>query len=311
MRSISRLGSAVGLGVLLVLAVAGPASGQADDDPSDHIVVITGRAEVPAGVEVGTVFILDGPAVIEGTATGAVIAIDGDVVVNGTVEDEVIALRGDVVVGSSGRIQGDVMSRKRPVVEEGGRVDGAWERWDASAVRRAFALGSRIAIWIAVSISTLLLGLLLGALAPRAATAVDVASRGNLGATIGWGLVLAIGLPIAAVLIMLTLVALPLGLGVILALGLIYGIGYTTGAWLLGRRVAQRARPVAAFLAGWAILRVVALVPVLGGLAWFATVVVGLGAIAVAGHRARYRPAVEPAGPYEGSPPAGAATSSG
>jgi uncharacterized membrane protein YedE/YeeE len=39
---------------------------------------------------------------------------------------------------------------------------------------------------------------------------------------------------------------------------------------------------VVAFLAGWAILRVVALIPILGGLVWFAAVVFGLGALAVA-----------------------------
>jgi hypothetical protein len=42
-----------------------------------------------------------------------------------------------------------------------------------------------------------------------------------------------------------------------------------------------------AFLAGWAILRVAALIPILGGLVWFAAVVVGLGALAVAIWRAR------------------------
>lgn len=42
-----------------------------------------------------------------------------------------------------------------------------------------------------------------------------------------------------------------------------------------------------AFPAGWAILRVVALVPILGGLVWFAAAVVGLGALAVASWHAR------------------------
>jgi hypothetical protein len=42
-----------------------------------------------------------------------------------------------------------------------------------------------------------------------------------------------------------------------------------------------------AFLVGWAILRVVALIPILGGLVWFAAVVFGLGALAVAIWRAR------------------------
>ena len=58
---------------------------------------------------------------------------------------------------------------------------------------------------------------------------------------------------------------------------------------MLGRTVTPRARPILSFLAGWGILRIVALVPVLGGLSWFAAVVVGLGAIAVAGYRARSR----------------------
>jgi hypothetical protein len=42
-----------------------------------------------------------------------------------------------------------------------------------------------------------------------------------------------------------------------------------------------------AFLVGWGILRVVALVPILGGVAWFAAVVFGLGALAVAIWRTR------------------------
>jgi hypothetical protein len=86
---------------------------------------------------------------------------------------------------------------------------------------------------------------------------------------------------------------LPLGIGLLLALGLIYGIGYTAGAWILGRRVVSRASPIVAFLVGWGILRVVALVPVLGWLVSLAAVVVvGLGAIADAGRRARRRDVV-------------------
>jgi hypothetical protein len=105
-----------------------------------------------------------------------------------------------------------------------------------------------------------------------------------------------------------TILALPLGLGVLLALALVYGIGYTTAAWLLGRAVAGRAQPFLAFLAGWGILRVVALVPVLGGLVWCAAVVVGLGAIVVAAYRARapLAPAARPADAYPAPPPAAA-----
>lgn len=54
------------------------------------------------------------------------------------------------------------------------------------------------------------------------------------------------------------------------------------------------------FLAGLGILRLLALVPVVGGLAWFAATVMGLGALAIATWRARgegARTQVAPAGP--------------
>jgi hypothetical protein len=119
---------------------------------------------------------------------------------------------------------------------------------------------------------------------------------------IGWGLLLTIGLPLVALLVMATIVGLPLGLGTLLALGLVHGIGYTAAAWVLARTVASRARPILSLLAGWGILRLVAMVPVRGGLSWFAAVVVGLGAITVAAYRARGRAPV-PASPAPVPPP--------
>src|SRR5690606_10580234 len=119
-----------------------------------------------------------------------------------------------------------------------------------------------------------------------------------------WGVVVLIGLPIAAVIAMVTLVGLPLGLGILLALGLIYGVGYVAGAWVLGRRILRTSAPVLAFLVGWGILRLIALVPILGGLVSLAATVVGLGAIVVALFTARRGRAAEPA-PADVAPPAG------
>jgi hypothetical protein len=65
-------------------------------------------------------------------------------------------------------------------------------------------------------------------------------------------------------------------------------LGYSAAAWILGRSILRGPTSwVVAFPAGWAILRVVALVPILGGLVWFAAAVVGLGALAVASWHAR------------------------
>jgi hypothetical protein len=49
------------------------------------------------------------------------------------------------------------------------------------------------------------------------------------------------------------------------------------------------------FLLGWGILRVVALIPVVAGLIWFAAVVFGLGALTVTIWRARSTSQAAPA----------------
>lgn len=303
MRTFMRVGLALVMALLAVVAAARPAGAQDGDEQEDNLVVVTGRAEVREGESVENVVIADGPARIAGTVRNAVVAFNGDVSVTGTVEDDVVAFNGRVTVREGGLVEGDVVSRYRPVEEGGGRIEGSWERWNADAFNSAVGVFTWIAVWIAVSASTLVLGLLLWLLVPRAAAAVDEQRRARIGQVIGWGVVVAIGLPLVGVLAMVTLLLLPLGLAVLLALALVYGLGYTTAAWLLGRGIMGRAHPVVAFLIGWAILRVVALVPILGGLVWFAAVVVGLGTIVVAASHARRGPAT-PVTPVDERSPA-------
>src|SRR4029077_14386357 len=89
-----------------------------------------------------------------------------------------------------------------------------------------------------------------------------------------------LGIPIAAVLAIGVLLCIPLGVGVLLALALLYWLGYTAGAYALGRRlISGPGKSMLAFLAGWGILRGLALIPVLASLGW-------LGAPAWGGARA-------------------------
>ncbi len=84
------------------------------------------------------------------------------------------------------------------------------------------------------------------------------------------------------------MLGLPLGIALLLALLPIYAIGYTTSAFLLGRAIVKPPTSrFLAFLAGWGILRVIALVPGLGVLAWFGATVFGLGALGIALWRSR------------------------
>jgi hypothetical protein len=87
---------------------------------------------------------------------------------------------------------------------------------------------------------------------------------------------------------LVTIVGIPVGLGLLAALALIYALGYTATAWIIGRRILGAGTAwVLAFLLGWGILRVLALIPAVGGLIWFVAVVFGLGALTVTIWRAR------------------------
>jgi hypothetical protein len=130
--------------------------------------------------------------------------------------------------------------------------------------------------------------------------------REHVGATVGSGVAIAIGVPLLAVLALVTLVGIPFGIALLLAAIPVLLVAYATTAWIVGRRVLRtRSRsPWVALLAGWGILRVLAIIPVAGALVGLAATVVGLGALAVALWQAR-RPgatAGRPEAPAAGRP---------
>jgi hypothetical protein len=157
-----------------------------------------------------------------------------------------------------------------------------------------------------VSVSTLIVGALLVWLAPGALRAAERAVREHAGASVGWGVALALGVPLLAILALVTLVGIPFGVAVLLAAIPVLLVAYATTAWIVGRRVLRNrsTSPWVALLAGWGILRVLALIPAAGALVGLAAMVVGLGALAVALWRARTpgAPAATPEAPAAGRP---------
>ena len=160
--------------------------------------------------------------------------------------------------------------------------------------------------WLAVSVSTLIVGALLVWLAPGALGGAQRAVRQHLGATIGCGVALAIGVPLLAILALVTLVGIAFGVALLLAAIPVLLVAYVTTAWIVGHKVlrTRSTSPWAALLAGWGILRLLALIPVAGALVGLAATVVGLGALAVALWQARRpgAPAARPDTPAAGHP---------
>jgi hypothetical protein len=289
---------AVGFFGLLLLGPATPAWAEdaQDDQAGEAFVVLSGPADVPRGRLVGDLVVFHGSSTVDGTVNGSLTAFDAPVTISGRVLGDVVVFRGRVQLASGANVTGDVVSQNDPIVAAGATIGGTTRRVQTHVNWDGFGWAGRLVWWLAVSISTLLIGLVLLWLIGRGATRIVDAGRTGIGPSIGWGLLAFFGLPILAVIALVTIVGIPLGLGLLAALALIYTLGYTATAWIIGRRIlSTRTAWVVAFLLGWAILRVLALIPIVGGLIWFAAVVFGLGALAVTIWRARSTSPAAPA----------------
>jgi hypothetical protein len=276
-----------GVLVVLMLGLAAPAWAQGGQ-ASEAFVVLSGRADVPQSQQVGDLVVFHGSSSVDGTVNGSLTAFDAPVTISGRVNGDVMVFNGRVELRSGANVTGDVVSQNDPVVASGATIGGTSKRLQTNTNWEGFGWAGKLAWWLAVSVSTLVVGLVLVWLVGRGAARILEAGRTRVGPSIGLGLLLFFGLPILAVIALVTVVGIPLGLGLLAALLLIYALGYSASGWILGRSMLRRPSSwFLAFLAGWAILRVVALVPILGGLVWFAAVVFGLGALAVAIWRAR------------------------
>jgi hypothetical protein len=277
----------VGLLFLILLALATPAWAQ-DGQGSEAFVVLSGRADVPQGQQVGDLVVFHGSSSVDGTVDGSLTAFDAPVTISGRVNGDVVVFNGRVELRGGANVTGDVVSQDAPVVASGATIGGTTRRVQTNPRWDRFGWAGRFAFWLAVSVSTLVVGLVLLWLVGPGAARILEAGRTRIGPSIGWGLLVFFGLPILAIFALVTVVGIPLGLGVLAALGLIYAFGYSASAWILGRSILRTPTAwVVAFLLGWAILRAVALIPILGGLVWFAAVVFGLGTLLVAIWRGR------------------------
>jgi cytoskeletal protein CcmA (bactofilin family) len=307
----------------LLLATATPAAAATARDDEDPRVSVTGPIRINAseraddvvsvdgsvrvdGVVDGDVFVVHGNVVVteRGRVTGTVTVLRGNAVVQGRVGDGVTVTSGRAVIGDTAVVGGDVRSSKRPDVAPGARVSGDIEKTDFATMFTVAGWIGLALLWLAATVTLLIVGLLFVGLFPRAALAASAAARESTGISILWAAILGIGIPIVAGLLSATVVALPLGLGLLLALAVVLPLGYVVTSLVLGRLIARQVGNIPAFLIGFAILRAVALVPGLGFLVGFLAAIFGLGALTVAAWRAGRGPR-EPvaAPPAEGAPP--------
>ncbi|MEA2189821.1 MAG: hypothetical protein QOK16_4832 [Solirubrobacteraceae bacterium] len=271
---------------LLALSLILPANAFAANDDKERIVllgpVLVGPNETTSDVIVG-----QGDVNVRGNVNGDIIVADGDVTIRGKVKGDVVTLNGTAILGRRGQVTGDIQYAKaKPKIAPGATVGGKIKKINVAHYGDFGGL-AYIAVWLAATISVFVLGLLLLLLVPKAADAVARAAKSSTVASLLWGLLLFFLIPIAAIVCLFTLVGIPLGGGLLLALIPIYALGYTAATFIFGRLILSKSARVLAFLVGLVILRALALIPIVSSIVWFLATIFGLGAIFVAILRAR------------------------
>jgi cytoskeletal protein CcmA (bactofilin family) len=294
-----RASSLVVLIALSLLALPTTALGaRTAGSDSETIVVVSGDVTVPRGETVDGIVVVSGDVHLAGRSEGDVVLVSGDAVVSGRIEGDLVTIAGRAHLLPRAYVSGDVIyGDEKPLVSSAAVVRGdvKKESWPGSLGFLPF-IGAFL-FWLAIGVSAAILGVLLLLIAPRAADAVYSRSRERVGPVIAIGIAIAICLPVAAVIAAITLVGLPLAIGIALALLPLGAVAYVASAWALGRRIVKPPRGrIVAFLAGLAILRAAALIPLLGLLVSLAAAVFGLGLIGAAIGAARASRQLAPAG---------------
>ena len=117
----------VGLLTLLVLVVATPAWAQGAQG-QEAFVVLSGRADVPQGQQVGDLVVFHGSSTVDGTVNGSLTAFDAPVTIAGRVNGDVVVFNGRVELRSGATVTGDVVSQQAPVVASGATIGGTTRR---------------------------------------------------------------------------------------------------------------------------------------------------------------------------------------
>lgn len=255
---------------------------------SDNLVVLNGDINTLPTGKYHNVTTLNGNITFTGEASGNIVALNGDIQIAGMVQGSVFAPNGHITVAPTSQVSGDVRARFQPTVPPGAQVQGTIGTTDMSQVLNQVLNISRTVWWIAASISSLILGLLVLWFTPKVASAAIRAVRTSFGTTVGWGFITGIGLPILALIAIATVIAFPLGIGIFAILGPLYALAYILGAWMIGRLILRnRNNRFGALFLGWAIVRILALIPFLGSLTWLLVTIFGLGSLSVALWRSR------------------------
>lgn len=265
----------------------------------DDAVVTGRRVHVTRTASIGgRAWLAGGEVVIDGRVAGELRAAGGTLVVAGQIGGDAELAGETIELRPGAHIVGNLVyrSRNEARVPPGAQVDGEVRRIavETPAIGRAARTAGRLVAFTALALAGIVLYLLFPQFALAAARTLDAAPWRAL--ALGFASLVAI--PMLALLLLVSVVGIPLALALLAAYLIMLLAGFLVGVLYIGDLGLSRLAParaqtrlgvVAAIVVALAVLWLVHLVPVLGGLVAFLILLFGSGALLL-GIFHRYRP---------------------
>jgi len=266
-----------------------------------NVRIAGGEVEIgPKAHVVGNLTLAGGQASVRGSVGGYVQAGAGRVLIDGPVGGDVVVGSGHVELGPNARIAGKLRYRSRealqqdPAAQVAGGIEHVMGRGDVPASEpnaRRFARGARW-VWAA---GMMLLAVVLLAAFPTFFGRVGTTLQARFGMSLLLGFVWLVCVPVAALILLITIIGAPLGLLAIAIYLALLPVAYASSGigiadWVLRKYKTQDAARlgwrVGAAAAAVLLLAAVGFVPWIGGLVGFIALLAGLGALALQFKRA-------------------------
>jgi len=238
---------------------------------------------------------------VDGFVEGDIKGSGGEVAISNEVKGNVDLKLESLTILPTANIQGDLTytCEEEADIQSGAQIGGVTthnlpEVKEERAKPFPFVLFSGIGGKITGFLMALIAGLAIILLAPKRLTSIAEAIRSRPGPSAGWGAVILFATPIAAIIVCLTIVGIPVGLITLALWGIaIYlaqiPVGLFIGRWIIShfRGVYGKAITVGALALGLVILRLLGLIPHLGFFIGLAIILFGLGAVVVSERKRR------------------------
>ena len=237
----------------------------------------------------GDATLAGGTIEVDGPVGGDLHAYGERIVVNGVVDGDVRMAGEELRIGPDARIAGRVLYRSDEALDvaQGAELAGGAERSTSDRAWRRAARGASIVGGITISLGMVLLGAVLVLGMPRFSREAAAAIRSKPWQALGLGIAMLVGVPVALVVLIVTIIGIPLAVLLAFAYGALLMLGWLIAAIFLGDLVLERIDAAKLGSVWWRalfmLLAIVAIaivrqVPVAGPIACWLLFLAGVGA---------------------------------